>query len=656
MRRALGAVFTLLLATAPGFTAQDPERVIDVRATRPAASNSFEALWGAYRKADAGGDAENARKILDEIRRFRIERNVRSLEEIGLALVARGLDALQKGDRARAEEEFRQAIGLDPYLPDAYFGLALTDLKKGPLGVLPAVRSTLAGVTARLDTARGEYYLLSLVVAVGLLGLLATTLIVALSMLLRYGTLLLHDFEETFGAGRGRAFALAVHGVLMFLPALTFQGWAWLPLWWLALLFLYASRGEKVVVLATLVAAAASGPAIAVLEGRVLAARNPLFRAATLAMEGGPDRRAIADLDAAVRSTADDVDLAYLLAVQYKKAAQYEDAAAVYRDILRKNEKDAIALNNLANLEFARTEFPAAITRYKLAAQAGEGGSSKVLATVYYNLNLAYLQKFERQPADEARAQADRLGGGLTREYDNLWKYEARNENAVVDLGLSREQVWAKFAGVAEGVGTKNVAGRSVGATDLGSLARAAANRLSAFLLVFVAVYVGLARWRGRRMFTMRCQKCGTPFCKRCHLGAAPTGLCTQCFHLFVVRDGVSGPARNQKLLEVQKEDERRERIFRALSLLSPGAGHLYAHKAVAGVLFSLAWYLLLSLTLLAGRIFPVTEAPAVLSGRWPLVMAGILLLVTYVLANRARPDFEVALPLPRGPRRGRTA
>ena len=69
----------------------------------------------------------------------------------------------------------------------------------------------------------------------------------------------------------------------------------------------------------------------------------------------------------------------------------------------------------------------------------------------------------------------------------------------------------------------------------------------------------------------MRCLKCGTPFCRRCHLGGAAAGLCTQCYHLFVVRDGVSGPARNQKLLEVQKEDERRERVFRVLSLLLAG-------------------------------------------------------------------------------------
>src|SRR5262249_30849974 len=321
-----------------------------------------------------------------------------------------------------------------------------------------------------------------------------------------------------------------------------------------------------------------------------------------------------------------DADLAYLLAIEDKKAGQYDDAVAVYRDLLRRNESDPIALNNLANLEFARQEFPAAITRYKLAKLAAEGSyASEVAATINYNLSLAHLRKSNRKEADEAGAQADRLGGGLTHLYDTLWKYESRNENAVVDLGPNQEQVQAKFADAKEGVVRKNVAGRVVPSVDALALVRSAANRFLAFLAVFFLAVFAIDRWRGPRTFTMRCQKCGTPFCKRCHLGAAPSGLCTQCFHLFVVRDGVSGPARNQKLREVQLEDERRERVFRTLSLVSPGTGHLYAQKTVVGLLLVFLWYGVWALVLLAGHLLPVTEAPAMVLGSWVLVFPAVL-------------------------------
>lgn len=644
MKRWAAALLALLFAAPQLRAGSAQDKVIDVRAARPAAGNSFEAMWGAYRKADLAGDAESADKLFKEIRRSRIERNVRSLEDLALALVARGQERLRNGNRAGAEEDFVKAVGLDPHLPDAYLALAKAEARKGPLGIFAAVKDTFAALTARWDSSRGRYYALLLLIPVGLLTLFATITILALSLLLRNGTLLLHDLQEKFGDDRP-AFAMAVFALLIFLPTLTFQGFAWLPLWWLALLFVYLSRMEKAVAALALLAGLVVGPAVQTLTSRVLAERNPLFRATMQMIEGGPDQRVRDELERAVGKLSDDVDMFYLLALEYKKEGGYDAAAQIYREVLRLNPDDRIALNNLANIEFARGEFPAAIARYKQGAESSP--TPEINATFYYNLSLAHLQRFEYQPAQEARSQAERLAMSLVRSYDNLWKYD-KSDYAVVDLSISEEQAWAKFAGIAEGVGAKNMVGKTVTPFDVSRLLPMTLNRFTGFLLVALVVSFALSRWRGKRMFTMRCQKCGTPFCKHCHLGVVAAGLCTQCYHLFVVRDGVSGPARNRKLLEVQKEDERRERIFRALSLLSPGAGHLYAQKPILGTLLAMLWYALLALVLLAGRVLPLTEAPSDLVGSWGLWVAAALLLATYVVANRARPDFEFAMPAPR--------
>jgi len=147
----------------------------------------------------------------------------------------------------------------------------------------------------------------------------------------------------------------------------------------------------------------------------------------------------------------------------------------------------------------------------------------------------------------------------------------------------------------------------------------------------------------------MRCLKCGTPFCRRCHLGQVAGGLCSQCHHLFLVRDGVSGPARNRKLLEVQAEEARRERVFRVLSLVVPGAGHLYANRAPVGILLVLVWSAVIAAALLTGRLLPLTEASGELSKPWGLGVGALVLLVVYVLANRSKPEFEdVMLPIRR--------
>ena len=647
MRAAVAAVVALAAAVPAAGRPQssNQDKVIDVRASRPAAGNSFEALWSAQKKAERKGDLAAGQSTFREIRRLRVERNVRSLETLALARVADGMDALAANDADKASARFADAAVLDPHLADPRFGLALAAMKKGPLGIGTAVKETLAGTWARLTSGRGGLYLRNLLAATGLLALFVTVLVFALIMLLRHATLLRHDFEETLGAGK-RAIAFGLAAAVLLLPAITFQGWGWLPLWWLAVLFIYMSPIEKGVSVTALVATLAVGPVVEDLEARLLAQQNPLFRASMLAVEGAPDSRATWQLEDAVRAHSDDRDLQYLLAIQYKKAGRYADAGNVYKEILRAAPTDSISLNNLANVEFAAGEYPAAIARYKQGIDSGP--PPDVAATFYYNQSLAHLQRFEYQPALEARSHADRIASGLIRSYDSLWKYD-EGDYAVVDLNLAAGQVWAKFAGLREGVGAKNVAGNPE-AGPPGDGKNAFLNRFTAFPLLFVLTFVGLGRWRGSKAFTMRCLKCGTPFCRLCHLGVVTGGLCTQCHHLFVVRDGVSGPARNQKLLEVQKEDSRRDRVFRTLSLVVPGAGHLYANRALIGLPLVFVWAVVLSVALLTYRLLPLTEAAGSLSPPWGLALGGLLLLVLYVAANRVRPDFEVRVTARRPP------
>ena len=649
MRRARLAAPLLVLAV-PALAAQAPDRVVDVRGAA-APAGSFETLWSAYVKAERAGDGENARRVFQEIRRLRIERNVASHETIGLALVAQGIERLERGERERAEESFRSAVGLAPTLPDAHFGLALTDLKKGALGAPSAVRDTLAGLLARLPTARGQYNIGILVVPVLLLGLFAVAAAMSFAFVLRRGPLLRHDLGESLGGGRRGAISLAFCAVLLLLPAATFQGWGWLPLWWLALLFVYLSVAEKGVAVLLLLASVGAVPLVDSLQGRIQAARNPLFWAGVAAVEGASDGRSLDLVEAAARADPGDRDLSYLLGTHYRKAGRYDEAAALYRGILQADPDDALAKNNVANLEFARGEFQSAIARYKQGSESA--APPETLATFYYNLSLAHLQRFEYQPAQEAKSNADRLAGRLIDNYDRRWKYD-KGDYAVVDLGLTLDQVWAKFLGAAEGAGVKNVVREGTRPAPTASLAGSFANRFTGFLLVFVAVVAGVSLWR-RRMLTLRCLKCGMIFDARDHRGGAAVGLCPQCYHLFIVRDGVSAPARNRKLLEVQGWDEKRGRTFRLLSVLSPGTGHVYVGKTLVGLAFVLPWYLVIAAAVLAGRLLPVTEASSTLSRPWGLALAGLLLLVLWVLANRLKPDLEVVVAVKRsGARAGR--
>jgi Tfp pilus assembly protein PilF len=648
------ALLAVLLLARPATPASpSPDKVIDVRAARPPAGNTFEALWSVAKRAEARGDQEGATTALNELKRMRVERNVVRLEPFGLARVAQGLAQLRAGQPEKADQDFRAALALDPHLADAHFGLALSARRRGLSGVPAAVRHTLGGVTARLRSEAGRHHFRALTVPAVVLALMITVTVLAVALLFRSGPLLLHDLEEAFGSDR-KGLARGLFAFLLLLPVIAMQGWGWLPLWWLALLFLYLGPLERAVAAVALVSTVLIMPLANDLDERLETGRNPLFQAGLAAVEGGPDDRARSLLEAASAARPQDRDLAYLTAALYKKGGRYEDAAALYANLLQKHTSDPFALNNLGNLAFSAGEFQAAIPRYKQALETGP--PAHLAATLYYNLSQAHYQKFEPQQASEARSHANRLGADLTRQFDSLWKYDFADVWAVVDLRLTPEELWRKFYGAPQGVVYENVGGTGGETGRLGRFLDQVPNRFVAALPLFGLAMLALSRWRGPRAFTMRCIKCGTPFCRHCHIGTVASGLCTQCHHLFVVRDGVSGPARNQKLLEVQKEDVKRERIFRALSLVAPGAGHVYARRVLSGTGFVILWALLLSLALVVGLFLPFTDAPSMLAQPWGWALGGVVMLAVYVAANRARPDFEIFIPAGRQPRRGKAA
>ena len=124
-------------------------------APAPAVAPTFEALWSGFVAADAAGDADAAERALREIRRTRIERNVESLDILGLGLVERGVAKLEAGQSQEAEDTFRAAVALAPGLPDGHAGLAVALLKKGPLGVVASIEAAVSSVSSFLPTGRG---------------------------------------------------------------------------------------------------------------------------------------------------------------------------------------------------------------------------------------------------------------------------------------------------------------------------------------------------------------------------------------------------------------------------------------------------------------------------------------------------------------------
>ncbi|MBN2370475.1 MAG: hypothetical protein JXO72_08305 [Vicinamibacteria bacterium] len=617
---------------------------------QPPSSDRLADLGIAFMAANASGEAEQAERTLQRMREIRMERNIRSLTSVALALIDVGLTHLASGERDAAHNAIQAAIELDPWLPDAYFARARLQMRRGPLGIIGAIGSYIYGFRAGLMTSRGAAGSMAIAGYVGLFSLLALLSVLALTFTLRYAALLRHDLEEGLGAEERRGWAPALMIILLLLPLIVFQGYAWLPLWCVTLLFIYARSIEKLLALCVVAALTLLIPLLHVVDLRLRTEMHPLYQAGIRAVEGEGDPRDIEGLRKPRLDAPQDRDLGYLLAAQYRKAGRYKDARVVLSEMLGMGTRevghasDAIALNNLANLDFAENKWTAAIARYRQARD--DAGTPAVKGTIAYNLSLAYLQTFQYQNQQHARNEADGIAGELVASHERTWRVTKAGTTVygVVDLGPSRDELLAKYIDADRGVVPTNVTGRALSWLPPPPAA-AIFNRITVSVLVFAFVIFIRSKWRGRRAFTLRCQKCGAVFCRRCHLGTAVGGLCSQCHHLFNVRDGVSGPVRNQKLLEVQREEIRRERVFRVLSLISPGAGHLYGRGVLRGAGIVLLWYGIVFSLVLGLGLIPITDAPTWLAGPVPLIAAVAPLIAIYVIVNRLKPEFDAVLP-----------
>jgi hypothetical protein len=307
-----------------------------------------------------------------------------------------------------------------------------------------------------------------------------------------------------------------------------------------------------------------------------------------------------------------------LVATQYKNLGEYELSASQYREILARQPDDLAARLNLGNIYFAQRDWEGARIEYDRAI---ENHSSSAVA--FYNKSLAHAESFKFREREDARARAESLDSALVRSHER----RVGDHRAVIDLKLGPADIYAKYYGLEEGLHPTAKSPSSFSGW-WGSGAR------FALAVVVLMVLMFLFRSILNRAQTRHCWKCKTAFCGRCQIGTGRRGLCTQCYHLFYVKDGVSAVARNEKLNQVKRADQTRGLIFRILSILAPGAGHVAEDMPLVGIALLLAWVSGVVLLLLGGQLYGIPDELLGVGSSWGQVVAGLVMLVVLVLAN----------------------
>jgi hypothetical protein len=503
----------------------------------------------------------------------------------------------------RSAEELDIARELAPDLGTAYWGLARLAERQGflsyPSSLVYRMQAQLRALRSERDGPFASWNLLFLLFSTSA----ASFFIFALVMVYRYGTLVYHDLEERLGGSWGRRGLTAVTlGILLF-PLMLTAGPGWLTPLWLAVTFGYQTARERVVTVLGLLLLLAAAPFAELYAGWAKATSNPLYQASLSSLTGSFDPADVALLRQAAKDHPADHDLQFLLATQYKNLGDYELARSVPKD-LDAYPDDLDARMNLGNIYFASS---IGRGRWSSTTRCWE---RRHQATAYYNKEPGPAENFQFAEREEARS-VPRASTRRRRRPREAHRGLPRVEDARLDEMGSL----SKFYGLSQGISDSPAGGSPL------SLFGGWGARFVVAPILFGALIVALELVFKDRKLTQRCRKCGSAFCGRCQIGTGRKGLCTQCYHLFFMKDGVSATARNDKLSQVQRASRTRGLLFRALSVVAPGAGHISEGMPLVGILFLFLWILGARDHALGGSLYALPDGLLGFGAGLPLVL-----------------------------------
>ncbi len=598
----------ILLAGALGASAQVV--VGPGESTETVFRREIRGSWFGWTAAHEDGDSEFARAKLEEILTHARKIGISRLSDLSLAATITGKNELTAGRLEQARISLEAATLLDPNLPEARWGNVSLATSSGrwaevPGKVLGAVRADVADrETRRILLSRLLLLASFTIAAVG-------ASILAFSVFSHSGRYF-HDLKELATSWRTGAAAPVVAAGLFLAPLLL----SFDPLWWALALavfaFGYASRFERVVVAAAFLSLVPLFPVVDRVGEWLGITASPILRGAEALEESRYDQRVLDDLEAVKNVVPGDADIAFLLGCLYQSLGQNDRAVSEFTAAAA-SPGETRALVNRGNIRFVDGDFGSAQEDFQEALRRNP---SDVAAR--YNLSLVYAETFRTIEAARALKEARALDARLVQRFQ-----DRASLVKVAAIEFTPEDARMKVDAMERDPRSRRLlghfrAGQSVGVWGMPFvwgllLAPAAALALDAF------------RLRGRG-YALACQKCGRTYCARCKPRGENIGLCSQCIHVYLKKDGVSIETKMLKVEEVKRHRALLGRFRAAMNFVLPGTSPFFegrpGYAVLTLTLFFLGLFTAFGWTSVVSSPRPGMPAPALLSFVLPFLVA----------------------------------
>lgn len=570
-------------------------------------------------QAIAAAPADDQGGMVQDLSQYLVEHGLTPAPDVAEAFLSLAEQAGQRGNSEDFQRLVSYAQSFAPGHPAIHMALAAEARKRQGTFSITALYESLAALLSAFAAPSWRPVALADLALWSRIASLLLLAAMALLLLFRYQSTLRHDVQEWLGSTEV-AWTRAAGWIVLFAPSLLLLSGYWWIVYWAAVFLLYATWSERIATLLGVALLLASGWfTLWAEQGLYVAQSQPHWsnlRCYDNRMDTGPDRELAADNFGGESQSALNK---MILANRFLLQGSYIRAEKLYKEVDREVGGDAQARNNLGCIYYYQMRPQEAIQQFTSAVELRPD-----TAEAYFNRALAKNKLFDYTGADEDQNKARSLNPALVQRLG-----QEQEEWVPLLIFPSLEKTHA--------TGLKQATRRPTG------LSSALASRVSvvsgllqppygfiAFLLS--AGFLGMAVAKKRNFFSRACFKCGRPYCPQCKTSLEFESFCGQCVHLYIKQDGVSPEARLKKNYEVERYNRFQGTARAVLSLLAPGAGHVWEGKPIQGVLILGLWCMLLSGFLIRGWAYPFPSTAG--GGLFPAfaLVASVLMGVIWIV------------------------
>lgn len=538
----------------------------------------------AAREGDLDGALKKTNELIETGRAFGIKR----YPVYAAASAAFSGQSQKEGKKENEAWAAKTAPLLDSRSPAVSFTFADLAAEKGNWGgALPAV---LRGFTQIFTSFRSSILSRADLLIVLCLALALTAVVFAISLFIRYGRSMGHDFREMLSSRLRGGSVSVLAFALLFLPIFLWLGPMWLVFYWLVIFFGYASIRERVFIIVLVLLIAALPVLVDAAASWIAIVDSPVVMSAISSAEQGYQPEALRRMQELVSIAPDSPTLQVLLGNMLVFEGNDAQAAEHYRRAIQMSDS-AGAHVNLGNLHFLQNDYGAAITEYQRAQKRDPS-----LAIAFYNNSVASGEMYRFDEQGRMLEQAKKVD---QQQIEQLSQNPPAQKIAIYHPRLS--EAWRVASSIAEKGSARSLFGNYAYFDPLSS----ALNPVTLGALTALVLAIVVWTIRKKNGFAGSCIKCGRTFCYRCKSARESATYCTQCIHIYLKRDGVALATKRTKLDEVSDFHAGMQRRNRLFATFLPGSAQLLEGRTPIGLAGMLLFFFFVATAILVGRLGP---------------------------------------------------